>query len=357
MWLALLAAVVAAVGIALLARSRRAEPSGVPAPPEEEPVVAAWPPAPILGTPTAEDLRRYAHRPSVLDRPAVSRFLEPRESRPPLDRATRRLVIRWGVAALVLVVLAGGTHLLESAVFPGDDGVARTMTTDVSCGGPDVRCGVETEGPVPAPDEVHTPPPDADCRPGNAAPRVRRPDPKVTRAVNRQWRRIEAWLKANAPRSHRRLGGPAKAGTIAVAEAQMGLRFPDDLKASLLRHNGGLALLGHWAYDTRAIRDTWRMLCEVDDMDLPGDPRGDWWDGRMIPFAADGSGNHLVVDSARRDVGTTDHEGDMRFQPAGTRIRSYHALLKATADALEGGGSVGYWKPEAVSGSLHWEAL
>ncbi|MDA0631960.1 SMI1/KNR4 family protein [Nonomuraea sp. MCN248] len=350
MWLALVAAVAAAVGIALLARSRRAEPSGVPAPPEEQPAVASWPPAPILGTPTAEDLRRYAHRPSVLDRPAVSRFLEPREPREPLDRATRRLVIRWGVAALALVVLAGGTHLLESRVFPEGDGVTQAMTSDVSCGAPGVRCEVETE-------EVHAPPPDADCRPGGAAPRVRRPDPKVTRAVNRQWRRIETWLRTNAPRSHRALGRPAEAGTIAVAEAQMGLRFPDDLKASLLRHDGGLALLGHWTQGVRDIRDTWRMLCESDDMDMAEDPRGDWWDGRMIPFGADGSGNHLVVDSVRRDVGETDHEGGMGFRPAETRIRSYHALLKATADALESGGSIGYWKPGAVSGSLDWQIL
>ncbi|MFD2348759.1 hypothetical protein ACFSTC_04110 [Nonomuraea ferruginea] len=103
-------------------------------------------------------------------------------------------------------------------------------------------------------------PADADCRPGSATPRVRKPDPKVTRAVNRQWRRIETWLKANAPRSYRTLGKPAKAGTIAVAEAQMGLRFPDDLKASLLRHNGVVPVRDTWGGSASWATGTWASV-------------------------------------------------------------------------------------------------
>ena len=88
----------------------------------------------------------------------------------------------------------------------------------------------------------------------------------MTRAVNRQWRRIETWLKANAPKSYSTLGKPGRARTIAVAEAQMGLRFPDDLRASLLRHDGAVSakdawafgFLGNWNQGVRGIRDTWR---------------------------------------------------------------------------------------------------
>ncbi|MFC7643618.1 SMI1/KNR4 family protein [Streptosporangium lutulentum] len=213
------------------------------------------------------------------------------------------------------------------------------------------------EEPVP----VREPVTDADCRPEVREPRARAVSPTVTRAVNRQWRRIETWLKTNAPKTRLTLGEPAKARTIAVAEAQMGLRFPDDLRASLLRHNGAVfardtrafGFLGHENQDVRAIRDHWRGLCEIDGGE-EGDPRSGWWDGRMIPFGADGSGDHLVIDSAVRDVGETDHEGQLGFTPGEIRIGSYYALLKATANALETGGSVGYWKPEAVDGELEW---
>lgn len=47
----------------------------------------------------------------------------------------------------------------------------------------------------------------------------------------------------------------------------------------------------------------------------------------------------------------------MSFRPGGVRIRSYYALLKAIADAMENGDSIGYWKPEAVAGELNWEIL
>jgi hypothetical protein len=77
----------------------------------------------------------------------------------------------------------------------------------------------------------------------------------------------------------------------------------------------------------------------------------------MLPFGADGMGDHLVIDSVWRDVGDTDHEGSMSFRPGGVRIHSYYALLKATADALENGGSIGFWKPEVVAGELDWEVV
>jgi cell wall assembly regulator SMI1 len=228
------------------------------------------------------------------------------------------------------------------------------------------RDGLHTPEPVapPVPDTV-----DEDCLPQEATPRVRKIDAKVTRAVNRQWRRIESWLKTHAPRSHRTLGKPGKAADIAAAEAEMGLRFPDDLRASLLRHDGSIYLDDTWAFgflgNTNAsvaeILADWRGLCDI-DAENDGDggdanARTDWWDGRMLAVGANGMGDHLVVDSVQRDVGTTDHEGAMSFRPGGIRIRSFHALLKATADAMENGTSIGYWKPRAVAGEVQWDVL
>ncbi|MEV0150219.1 MULTISPECIES: SMI1/KNR4 family protein [unclassified Nonomuraea] len=402
LWLALSAAVVAAVAIVVIARSRR-RPTGRRAARQGDETspraatVAQWPPAPVLGTPTAEDLARYATRPSLFDRPAFTSFFAGGGPREPLNEAARRRLTRWGVAGLTLLLLAAGAQVLEFAVFSKETGGGTRVEAafgfqfeDASCDEPSpdgpAPCFFATVGPkdapagdqLPADDQLPgtqllldtQPPvaedassPDADCLPGDARPRVRKPDPKVTRAVNRQWRRIEVWLKANAPRSYRTLGKPAKPEAIAAAEASTGLRFPDDLRASLLRHDGAVMTNGTWGFGFLGnsnmaaldIRDTWRGMCEIDGDVEFADPRMDWWDGRMLPFGASGTGDHLVIDSVKGDVGETDHEGSMGFTPGGVRIRSYHALLKATADALETGGSIGYWQPKAVAGELAWE--
>ncbi len=423
--LALAAAALAAVVVTVARLWRRAEDRRA-ASPVERPGVASpgggpgsgagraprWPPAPILGTPTDEDLRRYARPPSAV-RTAVERMFErgPRTPGEPLDEAARSRLVRWGAVGIGLCLLAFGTQALESAVFSnGVETVEATgfRSADERCEpGSDiplepgsrypadsegegtvryVRCGDAEEfhqleevrsdtEPYPQPADPVQPEvtaetpvvvPDADCHPRARAARVRAVDPRVTRAVNRQWRRIERWLEVNAPASLRTLGKPARARTIAVAEAQMGLRFPDDLRASLLRHDGASAVADTWPFGflgnrnqgVREIRDTWRQLCEIEgEVRGDDDARTEWWDGRMIPFGADGSGNHLVIDSVVRDVGETDHEGMMDFLPGGVPIRSYHGLLRATANALETGGSVGFWKPVVTGGELDWTAV
>ncbi|MEU4534658.1 SMI1/KNR4 family protein [Streptosporangium sp. NPDC023825] len=443
--LALAAAVLAAVVVAVARLWRRAEDRRAASPVERSGVASPgggpdsgagraprWPPAPILGTPTDEDLRRYARPPSAV-RTAVERMFErgPRTPREPLDEAARGRLVRWGAVGIGLCLLAFGTQALESAVFsngtetveatgfrnsPGADDMCelprssgpadsaarptdeaeppRTLIVTVckkdECSGdscrevpdtpeaPEVQELFEAAGegldPVrpyetPVPYETAETPvvvPDADCHPRVRTARVRAVDPRVTRAVNRQWRRIERWLQANAPASLRTLGKPARARTIAVAEAQMGLRFPDDLRASLLRHDGAsvvadtwpFGFLGNWNQGVREIRDTWRQLCEIEgEVRGDGDARTEWWDGRMIPFGADGSGNHLVIDSVIHDVGDTDHEGMMDFEPGGVPIRSYYGLLRATAHALETGGAVGFWKPTVTGGELDWTVV
>ncbi|MEV0381101.1 SMI1/KNR4 family protein [Nonomuraea sp. NPDC050643] len=415
-WLAL-AAALAAAAIVVIVRSRR-RPAPVPSParqattgpavagtataedgtvrpwpavaepePAEGAPVAPWPAVPILGVPTARDLARHTAGPSVLDRPAFTRFAAGGEPRKPLTPAARRHLNRWGAVGLALVLLAAGTQALETAVFssgPAEHPTGLRAPCDEPVPGVPVTCAVfdvesqqgpaalptaygQTQGPPPA--EPSPSPLDAACEPPSTEPQVREPSAKTTRAVNRQWRRIETWLRANAPASHRTLGRPATPAAVAAAEAQMGMRFPDDLKASLLRHDGSTGSDDAWAFgplgneslSVEEIRRTWRMLCDIDDEDITDghstDPRAEWWDGRMIPFGSDGVGDHLVIDSVRRDVGGTDHEGSMSFTPGGIRIRSYHALLKATADALENDGTIGHWKPTAAGGAVVWDVV
>ncbi len=362
-----------AVTAVFLVRRRRPEPV---APEIEEPEKpAVWPPVPILGLPTEDDFARMRGEHT------------PRKPRRPLPR--------WAVAGLALAVVAGLGQWFVYAVFdkaevpsapgyeceypgcgseagfdewdedlPGDltawygssaesiDGVV--SPEEVAVGIPEA-VGVDTALAPPAGA-------DADCAPQKRRPVVAAPAKKTVRQVNRQWRRIEKWLAANAPESYATLAGPATPKMIAKAEATMGLRFPDALRASLLRHNGtvsdetwGFGFMAEVLMTADGIATTWQELCESENVDY-GD-RDDWWDGRMIPFSVNGGGDSLVIDSVVGDVGQTDHEGTMSFDWEGVTIGSYLELLRLTADALEKGGQVGYWKPKAVGGEVEWDVL
>jgi hypothetical protein len=63
------------------------------------------------------------------------------------------------------------------------------------------------------------------------------------------WLRIERWLAAKAPLTHASLQAGAGAPAVADAQRRLGLTFPDDLVASLQRHDGCEWSRGHcgWA--------------------------------------------------------------------------------------------------------------
>ncbi|GGO79328.1 hypothetical protein [Nonomuraea cavernae] len=124
-WLALGAAVVAATVVVIVrARTRRRPIQGGRAVCEASLPVQAesgpgspWPPVPILGTPTPEDLARYAARPPAFDGGVATAIFGRAEPREPLDEGFRRRLKRWGIAGFTLLVLAVGTQAVESAVY------------------------------------------------------------------------------------------------------------------------------------------------------------------------------------------------------------------------------------------------
>ncbi|MEV4571784.1 hypothetical protein AB0K16_00900 [Nonomuraea jabiensis] len=171
---------------------------------------------------------------------------------------------------------------------------------------------------------------------------VRPISPRVRAAVNRQWRRIERWLRENAPRTYASLGAPGRAGTIALAEAQTGLELPDDLRASLLRHNGmsgpstaRFSFGGEQVRGVREIRDQWRESCAL--RVGRGDPIGRLVRvGTMIEVDADSG--HVVASMV----------GPEPIWP------SYHAMLRDLADALEQGRPVFGARATVKGGLLRW---
>ncbi|MFI6295528.1 SMI1/KNR4 family protein [Nonomuraea sp. NPDC050790] len=179
------------------------------------------------------------------------------------------------------------------------------------------------------------------CTPARRPVTIRPIDPAVRRQVTGDWRRIERWLRKNAPVTYRTLGDPGRARTIAVAESQMGVDFPDDLRASLLRHNGRNdgVFAGGLDLTIRQIRDTWRGQCRVD---------GQWWQAPgKIPFQYRGEARWAVVDAESGQVGWNDG-------PAEAGVASFTLLLRTTADALERGGGLSGWMPRVKDGVLQW---
>ncbi|GAA2211150.1 hypothetical protein GCM10009850_066090 [Nonomuraea monospora] len=285
----------------------------------------------------------------------------------PVPQSPAPAVRRTGMGLVWVAIAAIVVVTLTAALVPGSTGRATPeptgpppMTQDeerqVS-----LRAQTAVQQPLPTPAEI----PDPSCTPAPRPVTVRPVDPKVRRAVNRQWVRIERWLKANAPRTYRTLGAPGKARTIAIAEAQMGLDFPDDLRASLLRHNGSKGARGFgWVpwpsaaapnLSVREIRDAWRHMCGLDRTDRGDDPWAEFWSGRMIPFllfsdGEDESAPYALVDSTTGETGWDDP-----IAGSGPAMPSFYALMRAVADALEQGTPVEGWRPAVERGVLRWE--
>lgn len=259
----------------------------------------------------------------------------PRPSAPPPRPHTSRRsvgpVLLWAaIAAPVAVTLA----LALSA--PSRD---RGEPAAAPLPQPDPGTSAVAAEILPTPASTPTPRADPACAPSPRPVTVRPIDPGVRRAVNRQWRRIERWLRANEPRTYRSLGPRGSARRIAIAESQMGLTFPDDLRASLLRHDGALRFSFGLAENrgrhsrnlsTREIRDAWRAMCgDHDVLEEEGDRKSAYWSGRLIPYLdydAEETGRpYGRVDSVSAEV------------VGGVAAISYLDLMRATADALEKG--------------------
>jgi cell wall assembly regulator SMI1 len=218
--------------------------------------------------------------------------------------------------------------------------------------------------PTPSQPTTHRQPPPVRvpaCHPAGARIAVAPVDPAVTASVNAAWTRIERWLAAHAPATFASLRPPASPATIAAAQAALGRPLPPELVASLRRHDGTTAD-GRAAFTLppfyRPVSATdipayWRVSCGVIE-DLPGsDPW--WWTPAYTPFAADGSGDELILDQR---PGRSPHVGEFDIEQGTTLTRwpaTLTALLEVTADALETGHPWNGFQPAVTAGALRWD--
>jgi cell wall assembly regulator SMI1 len=70
--------------------------------------------------------------------------------------------------------------------------------------------------------------------------------------MNDTWIRLERWLEKHDPILLDTLNGPATAAALDQAARHLGVQLPEDLRASLLRHEG--------QSDTPGLMD-WRLFC------------------------------------------------------------------------------------------------
>lgn len=179
--------------------------------------------------------------------------------------------------------------------------------------------------------------------------------------VDTAWDRIEVWLKAHAREVRKSLRPPAKPPAVQKVEAAIGLRLPPDFAASVGLHDGQndeaeSGLFPHtddvfgpepaWRLLPLAeIGDTWGQLKGLHDsgefagqatVPAPG-VRADWWCPGWVPFADNGGGDHLCLDTTPGEGGRIGQvlvfRHDSRSRPL--LACSFEELLTRLADGLE----------------------
>ena len=130
------------------------------------------------------------------------------------------------------------------------------------------------------------------------------------------WKRIEAWLRANAPEILGDLRPGASDDDLRRAEKTLGAALPETLAASYRIHDGargGAApLVGPWRLlSLEDVTKEWegqqRFSQEQSDLDEERDDQDDetepapgvregWWRGGWVPVASNSSGDFVCVD-------------------------------------------------------------
>lgn len=258
---------------------------------------------------------------------------------------------RLAVLATILVV-AVLQALYMVSLFDPDPPVA----------GSNVRAftvtGVRTSVPTPVRGlEPAVPVPVAGCTTAVPAIVTTRPDAATSARVGAAWARIEAALGAKAPLAAASLKPGASPNALAATQARMGVAFPPDLAASLLRHDGTTLRGGfgfppfHRYVGLDELYSTWLTTCRI----LIGTRMGvDWWNRSYVPFTSAGDGGSLVADARNGRIGDYYPDSGTLFDG---RPPSVTALLEGVAASLETGAPFDGRKPVfKTDGTLDWTA-
>ncbi|MER6133951.1 SMI1/KNR4 family protein [Streptomyces sp. NPDC001815] len=180
--------------------------------------------------------------------------------------------------------------------------------------------------------------------------------------IDGSWSMIESWLSEHAPGTYASLPPAADSDTVRAAERRCGLVFPEEVVASLHRHDGSgeFLLPGNYRLSGAAeIAKSYAGWMGSQQRDVPEELR--YWRPSWLPLAQDGAGDSLFVEMARGDrlgcVGTHAHGDGGQFVDL-PHHASLQALLNWAAQALSDGSAtdvLDYVLITDEQGSFSWQ--
>jgi cell wall assembly regulator SMI1 len=158
------------------------------------------------------------------------------------------------------------------------------------------------------------------------------------------WRRIEQWLEAQEEGLSARLAPGATVEALDAAERKLGVRLPEEVRESYLRHDGEQEVLGLFlGWTQMSLRDVqreWAFERWVERAPRSRGPvKAQSWSPRWIPVLANGAGDFLCVDLDPPEEGTPGqviavyHDDPERIR----MTRSFTSWLSRFAGRLEAG--------------------
>ncbi|WP_435972140.1 SMI1/KNR4 family protein [Streptomyces sp. Qhu_M48] len=182
----------------------------------------------------------------------------------------------------------------------------------------------------------------------------------TTDLVEDAWNRVDAWLREHAPRTFATLQPPAHDEEIVAAQEELGVIFPPDLVASLLRHNGAMDGTDAFLFSTEdrllgvsgIVEDTGFMRGLAHD--LAEEEAEHYWHHGYVKFGSYGvTSDGLMIDCRTgRDsfgaIGRFFDETGTSFGQADS-LGGYLAELAGRLERGQDGGVVTF------NGRLFWE--
>lgn len=163
--------------------------------------------------------------------------------------------------------------------------------------------------------------------------------------VNAIWDRIEKWFAENRP-SEELPAGAAPADIVSL-ETHLGRAIPEELKTSLLRHNGLENISKGQLLTAEEIKEEWNTWAGVEDLDeleSLNEPneyiQSCFFDKAWIPIDADGGGNGHLIDLNPGPKGTVGQVVFLCHETGGEGpvYPDYATYLESVAKELEAGG-------------------
>jgi cell wall assembly regulator SMI1 len=152
------------------------------------------------------------------------------------------------------------------------------------------------------------------------------------------WNDIKEWYRKKCPDRLEDLNEGASAQQLADLENAIGLRLPDDYKASLKIHNGDCYMTDYSYMSIDGVLRKWSMMKRLRDKGTFKESeiidggrqiiQNTWWHPGWIPFAEDGGGNMICIDMDPEVNGVQGQILYMETQAEGPIISNYKSFLE-----------------------------